>query len=145
MASVIERTRTTTTSEQEGLLLARYLLRASDVPRDALERFETGCEALFGAGSNAEDLAFCRFVTRRPWSLPYLDAALGILKPQTLLRKKLFLMLAVLEAMPQNVAAFTPRPAPIAVVIARLLALGISSGFKALAGVCLYPFARRSP
>ncbi len=144
MESVSDRTRTTSTAAQEGLLLARYLLRTGGVPGEAIERFEAGCKTLFGGDESAEDSALCRFVTRRPWSLAYLDAALGLLRPQALLRKKLFLMLAILEAMPQNVAAFMPRPASPFVVVARLFALGFSSGIKAIVGVILYPFAKRS-
>lgn len=127
----------------EGRVLARYLLSTSEVSPAVIERYGAGCAILFDVpmGSEARVLSF---LARRPWSLPYLDAAAGLIAPDSLLRKKLFLMLAILETLPENALAFTPRPASRTRVILRLARWGIVGGLKALAGMPLLFLARRS-
>lgn len=46
--------------------------------------------------------------TRRRWMLPYVDAYFAIYKPSHPFRKKLLLMLAILETQPEYVKFFIP-------------------------------------
>src|ERR671925_638162 len=93
----------------EAAVFARYLLGPeSIISNDVLERYADGCETLFDASEAADDVAIVDFVRRHPWSLPCVDAAAALLSPQTLIRKKLLLLLAVLETTPAHVDSFTP-------------------------------------
>lgn len=125
-------------------MLASYLLGGRAAPAEAVERYARACDAVFSFPTPPKGLAVLRFIRRRPWSLPFLDAATAILEPQALLRKKLFLMLSILETMPANADTFTPRAAPRWRVLLRLARLGLTSALKAAAGLAILPVARRS-
>ena len=135
---------TSTGLAEEGALLARYLLRGREVAPLSIERYVAACGKLFGDPASAEDLAVLELARRRPWTLPLLDAASGLAHPHALLRKKLFLMLAILETMPAHAETFIPRPRPRWRVILRLAAWGALGGLKATAGLGLYSLARRA-
>ena len=128
---------------EEGALLARYLL-GREPPPEAAQRSVGGCAQLFVDPASPEDSALMSFIRRHPWSLPSLDAACGLLRPRSLLRQKLILMLAILETIPGIAEAFVAMPAPRFVVLLRLAATGFVASLKIAAGVVLLPAARRS-
>jgi hypothetical protein len=127
----------------EGALFARYL-RGKPASQTALERYEAGCEALFAEPPSPEDEAISRFLERHPWTLPWLDAATALLRPQALLRKKLLLLLAILETLPENAQWCEPHPSHRALALARLCLWGATSALKAAGGAVLLPFALRT-
>jgi len=142
VTAIQEQSPSATAAREEGRLLARYLLGREDVPAEAVERYEAACAALFGAPDAAGE-ATSRFVARCPWSLPFVDAAAGLLDPHSLLRKKLFLMLAILETIPELAPCFTPRSSSRFLVLLKLGSWALLGGFKALLGIPLYLIARR--
>jgi hypothetical protein len=127
---------------EEGRRLGTYLLRA-EPDGAALERYARACPLALGDSAPPEDLAMLRFVARHRWTLPLLDAACGLLRPQALLRKKLFLMLSILETLPGYAAVFTPRPSPRWRVMVRLSALGMLSVLLVLGGLLLFHRSQR--
>jgi hypothetical protein len=127
----------------EGRRFGGYLLRSAPSER-AVERYASACPRVFKDPVAAQDRALLGFVSRHRWSLPLLDAVCGLLAPQALLRKKLFLMLAILETVPAHAGVFTSRPASILLVGLRLAWLGSLSALMALAGVPLLFWARRA-
>ena len=138
-----------TALREEGVLLALYLLGGREPPLAALERYESACATLFNAPHPPEDPAVLGFLRRHPWSLPFLDAAAALFHPHALLRKKLLLMLAILETMPLSTAPggvdlFSPRPGPRVLVIAKLAFWGASSAFKASVGAIIFAVSRRA-
>ena len=132
------------TTSDEPSLFAPYLLGHAMVTDDVLERYAAGCEALFRGPQPPPDVATVDFVRRHPWSLPFIDAAAACVCPQTLLRKKLLLFLAVVEATPAQVESFTPTPRSRVGVLVRLAWWGGLSGCQALVGLILLWLARRA-
>jgi hypothetical protein len=130
---------------REGASLARYILRDRTVAPEAVELYVAGCSRLFRDPAAKDGLAVSDFAGRHPWALPLLDAAAAILHPQTLLRKKLLLMLSILETMPRHTPTFEPRPRGRSPLLGLLLFWGLMSGLKVAAGILLYRFADRSP
>jgi hypothetical protein len=128
----------------EGALFARYLLRDRDAAAEALERYALACDRLFDERVPVADVTVVRFARRRPWSLPLLDAAAGLVNPRALLRKKLLLMLAILETMPVYAGTFSSTSRPRWLVVARIAVWGVLGGLKAVVGLLLYPVARRA-
>jgi hypothetical protein len=127
----------------EGRLLGRYLLRAA--PDDAaLERYARACPLALGDDAPAEDRAMLRFVIRHPWSLPWLDAVCALRRPQALLRKKLFLMLAILETLPVHAATFSARPSSVFRVVMRLVWLGTLSVLLVFGGFLVFRWSQRT-
>src|SRR5262249_18680953 len=111
---------------------------------EALERYAAACPVVLGATASAEDRAMLRFVCRHPWSLPSLDAAAALLDPQALLRKKLFLMLAILETTTASIEVFTPLPRGRWIALLRLIWFGVVSVLLVLMGLFVYGWSRRS-
>ncbi len=129
----------------EGCLIGVYIL-GEPACEAALHRYVAGCRALFATGEHGEQGAqLVRFVARYPWALAPLDAAAGLLEPQGALRKRLLVMLAILEATPEHAESFLPRERGsdgVAASIGRLFVWGATSLLKLAAGFVLYPFAR---
>lgn len=130
---------------REAQILTQYLLPGATLSPELLDRYLAGCRILLPgeAGGAQGDDAVLEFIRARPWSLPFLDAASGLLAPESLLRKKLFLLLAILETCPANATRFTPEPSSVPRVLARLVWAGVTSAFKGACGACLLPLARR--
>lgn len=118
----------------EARIFSRYLIGA-DPPEDMIARYAAARAALFSELETGRDHALCDFVRRRPWSLPFLDAAAGVLAPQSLLRKKLLVMAAILEASPVFADVFLPRTTTRAYLSIRLCMLTTKSACKILIGV----------
>jgi hypothetical protein len=130
---------------EEGALLARYLLGGDEPEPEAIERYAQACERLFGGPCEPGDLAVLRFVRRRRWSLPLLDAA-AVFEPHALIRRKLLLMLAILETMPAHLEHFTPHTCPARARWRLLAGIGLRAAgclLQAVAGAALYPRAKR--
>jgi hypothetical protein len=127
----------------EARLFGRYLL-GNDPPPPLVERYGEAIPALFPEPPGGADAALLGFVSRHPWSLAPLDAALGLLRPGALLRRRLVVMMAVLETDPIFVDRFESlHPGP-AQAVARLAWIGTLAGIKFVAGLLLYPIARLS-
>jgi nucleoside-diphosphate-sugar epimerase len=82
-------------------LIARYLIDA-DPPAELADRYVAAHRELFGDVAAPE----WEFVRQHPRALPYLDAATGVLARQSLLRKKVLLAAAILEASPAHADFF---------------------------------------
>lgn len=127
--------------QQEASLFARYL---SGGPAGAgvVERYVDACRKLALDAPAGEDLGLLAFARRHPSCLPPLDAACGLVRPEALLRKRLFVMLALLETSPAHATRFLATPRRLLPAAGRLVLLGLSAGLKIAAGLALYPFAR---
>lgn len=129
---------------REARVFARYLLGRETAPH-LLDRYVRAHEALGPALRSGRGARAVALAATRPWLLPFLDAAASLVDPQGLLRKKLLILLAILETSPEHVEAFAPRPRPRALVLARLFAWGAAAALKAAAGVPVYLVLARRP
>lgn len=93
----------------EADLFSRYLLGADPAPELA-DRYARACDRLFPTPPSAPDAALVAFALRHPRLLPALDSAAAILRPGSLLRRKILVMAAILEATPSGADHFLPRP-----------------------------------
>ena len=127
------------TLADECRLLTRYLLDRDPGP-DIRERYAAAHEALHLHSDEPE----VRFLHRHPRLLPLLDAAAGVLRPQSLLRKKVYLMTALLEATPEHADFFLQQPNGVWPSLAGLFWQGLRGAAKALLGIPLLLLARRT-
>src|SRR3990172_4381247 len=81
----------------ECRMMTHYLL-GKEPPGDLVQRYIEANSILFAGEASRPDLALVAFLRRKPWALPYMDAVLSILRPDSLLRNKILLMIAILEA-----------------------------------------------
>jgi len=131
--------------EREAETLGRYLLGSVPSPEE-IERYVRGSRVLFSGSPDAtsREAAVVEFALRRRWALPLLDGACGLVEPDSLLRRKLILMLAVLETSPGRAEAFEPITGSLAAVLARLFLRAAKGGIRCIAGLAVLPLARRS-
>lgn len=127
------------TLADECTLITRYLLDCDASP-DLSARYQAAHSALDLSG----DERALRFVHRHPRSLPYLDAAASFLSPRGVLRKKVYLMTALLEATPEHAAFFLRKPAPVWPLLAGLAWQAVRSAAKVAVGIPLLLLARRT-
>lgn len=129
--------------DDEARILSRYLIGRETDSR-AAARYAAGCSRIFASQEDPAEAAVVGFALRHPRTLPLLDAASGLLAPQSLLRRKLLLMLAVLEAAPEQASLFQARRRARAAVVMAVAGRGLWAVLKAVAGAMLLPIARRA-
>ena len=129
--------------EDEARIFGRYLVGGTPEPA-LVARYCAASRALWPAPPGARDAALLDFVRRRPWSVGPLDAAAALLDPGGLLRSKVLVMSALLEATPSHADDFLPRPVPAPALLWRLAASGTAAVAQAVFGVLLYRLAGRA-
>jgi hypothetical protein len=121
----------------EGTVIGRYLLGV-DPPEILIDRYRRANESLFGDPVPDEDRIVLDFVHAHPWSLSLLDSGLGLVRPRSRLRKKMVVMLAILETTPRFAADFEPCAAGRVGTIARLIGHAAVAAARVVAGLVLY-------
>ena len=125
---------------REAKLFGRYLLAVE--PSDELAaRYTAANRALLADEPVGPEVTYA---LRHPFTLPFLDAACAVLNPASVLRKKILIMTAVLEASPAYTDFFLKPPsAPLAMLLG-LAWQGIRVTAKMALGLPLYLVARRT-
>jgi hypothetical protein len=90
----------------EAQVLTRYLVGAR-ADEEAMRHYAAAC--LFRAGDLGSTTGLWRLLMRRPFLLPAADAALALQQPYHPVRKRILVMIAVLESLPQYEPYFLER------------------------------------
>jgi hypothetical protein len=117
--------------QHEARVACRYLV-GDDCPPDLIERY---VRANRDAPDTVDPVA--RFAFDRPWSIPFLDAASALSSGGEELRRKLYVMAAVLEASPPFASHFLPRTDSPTATVAALVLQGSVAAFKVILGTPL--------
>jgi hypothetical protein len=126
---------------QECARIVRYLVGAEPGP-ELVERYRRAHEELFRDPPSGEDQALLDAVRRHVWCLPFLDAATGLAAADSRLRRKILLVVALLETDPALAARFEPESLSLPVLIVRVGLAGVSAVLKAVVGLALYAAVR---
>ena len=129
--------------EKECQLITRYLVDKAP-SQEFISSYIMGNSSLFSDPPLEEDLSILSFIRQFEWVLPFLDAACGILRPRSLLRKKILLMVAILEASPHYTDHFLPEAVSLSRFFFSMMRYGVQTGLKAVLGCCIYPIAIRA-
>ena len=127
----------------EARAFARYLVGRTP-PAEIVERYRAADATLFATPPAAVDASLVAFVRRHPWSVWFLDPAVGLLRPGSLLRNKVLVMAAILETSPAFADEFLSRPVHPVVLALRVIGLGTLAVLRAGLGMVLYPAAARA-
>lgn len=117
-------------------MFGRYLLER-DPPEELINRYIAASEQLFSDDTASGDAALLDFVDRHPHSLPFVDAAAGLMRPNSLLRKKILLMAAILEASVHHASEFLAPPPGRGRTLLSLAWYALSAGFKFVIGAAV--------
>lgn len=117
--------------KQEALLFGKYYLKVT--PNDRVVSLYT--KAIKGsidyASSVSKDIIFVR---KYPWLLRIVDSGAAIVKPQSEIRKRLYMMFAILEASSEYHDLFLPKKRNGAYVVVIGLT-GFAAVIRALIGI----------
>lgn len=127
----------------EALLFARHLVGRTPPP-EVVERYERAIHRLLASPVSGSDSALLAFVRRHPWSVSFLDAAAGVLRPGSTLRSRILVMAAILETSPAFANEFLPRSTSLGALVAQLGMHGTRAIVRLVVGLLLYPAATRS-
>lgn len=118
----------------EGERFGRYLIGDS-VPPALVERYVSAMGSMHLV-AEGRDRRLLGLVERHPRLLGLVDGGLALRRPDSVIRTKLLVMSAILEATPDYASAFLPtRRSRIYVVYAGLV--GVRAGCKGLVGAVL--------
>lgn len=117
-------------------MLSRYLI--GKPPGELITKLYTAAVEAETALSPREQVTLS-FAFRHPWAVGVLDAGLALLRPHAELRRRIYIMLALLEAAPEYHRYFLPREhSPFYVVIIGLV--GVRSVLRLAVGLTLVKF-----
>jgi hypothetical protein len=120
----------------EAVRLGRYLVGTT--PSDELaERYARAHGRVLREPPTPADEAILAFAQTHPWSLPLLDAGTAVVRSAPLLRHKLLVMTAILEATPAHADRMLGGRVALPRLVLRLGRAAISSAIKMAAGAVL--------
>ena len=91
----------------EAARFGRYLVGGAP-SEELVERYARAHAHVLREPATPADQAVLAFVRAHPWSLPLLDAGTALVRGAPLLRRKLLVMMAILEATPEHAARTLP-------------------------------------
>lgn len=127
----------------EARVLGRYLV-GTEPPPALVARWAEAVQTLGLGPTSPADAAIVAFARRHPWSVGPLDTASGLLRRGGLLRQKLLVLAAVLEASPEFADEFLPRSVSLPGMLARFAGIGLTVAVEAALGLALLPLAARA-
>lgn len=130
------------TLEKEAVLFASYLLDR-DPPEEMVDRYINANRKLGVNRVTATDENVLNFSMSHPWSIHFLDAATGLLMKDSLLRKKIYVMAAVLEASPRYAESFLPENLSPLMFFCRIIASGFKACIKIMIGIPMLMLIRK--
>jgi hypothetical protein len=138
MREIPQRTRRKTMNRQEhdreALVFAHYYL-GSPASNAVMKRYATYLE-LYPGNVSSRDTRLLQFGVSHPRSIALLDAGLAVVSPQAELRRRLYVMFALLESDRSYTSLFLSRQRS-GWYVFRVVATGFSAAIKAIAGILL--------
>lgn len=123
----------------EGELIGRYLLNIQP-GRKAIDLYQEALQKNPGQLQDG-DQKILHFVHKHPWGIGSLDAALALTRPHAELRRRTYLMFAILESLPEYADYFLPKKRS-RLYIAVIGIVGIHAVLRAFAGLVLLKVAK---
>jgi hypothetical protein len=111
-------------------------LIGQEPPEELIARYCEANEQLFTEPVAEADRAILAFAHAHPWSIPLFDASSGI-SPGSLFRKKLLLMMAILETTPRFVEQTSPKSVGLGRLVVRVGTAGVKTAGKLALGLAL--------
>ena len=123
------------TYKKEALAFGYYLLGES-INEVSIDRYAFAMDQLDYQAKEREQLVVERAVSK-PSLIPYYDAAMALRHRDALLRKKIFVMLAILETRSEYAQYYLSKEYP-KTYLFNVIAIGIRSVYRALIGLVIY-------
>jgi Mg2+ and Co2+ transporter CorA len=119
----------------EALVFGQYLI-GQTINDATVERYNRAIEKLNYQADEWEQ-AIVEKAVRKPSLIPYYDAAMALRHRNALLRKKIFVMLAILETRPEYADYFLSKEYPKSYFL-NVIGIGVRSVYRAVVGLLIY-------
>ncbi|MGD0711824.1 MAG: hypothetical protein ABR968_11680 [Bacteroidales bacterium] len=127
--------------KKEARLFGKYLI-GKNVNDTVCNLYSSAIEKL-ALTCTGRDRKIEHFILRFPFWIGCVDAALTITGKQSVFRKKIFVMLAILESMPEYAEYFLPKKFPFFYIF-KIIAAGIRSVYRFVIGFVIIKFFRNT-
>lgn len=128
---------------REAAWFARYLIDA-EPSAGMVERYVRANATVLHDPPTPADEAVLAFVHRHPWSVGWLDAGTVFKREAPLLRRKLVVMMAIVEATPDHIERTGPvEDAGLPMIVWQLGRAGATAAIKLVAGTALAAWVTR--
>ncbi len=121
---------------EEAIAIAKYLT-GREPEEFIIDRYISGVHTKFSNMAETNDRAIESFIQKYPSALSCIDAASAILYPRRLLRKKILLMVAILETTPEYCGYFFPTRFSKSLFIFKTFAFLLKTSIQAFVGLIL--------
>jgi len=119
----------------EAQVFGQYLIGQS-INEATIERYNIAIVKLDYQAEEWEKAVVARAV-RKPSLIPYYDASMALRHRNALLRKKVFVMLAILETRPEYAELFLSKEYPKSYFL-NVIGIGVRSVYRAVVGLLIY-------
>lgn len=125
---------------EQARVFGRYLLKREPSSR-VQELFAKAMATNSGAGDK-QDQALLAFAVKHPHFLPLVDAGLALIKPNSEVRRRLYIMFSILEASPDYHQLFLPKKHPVWFLLV-IVGTGIRAIARAVCGIIVIKVVAR--
>jgi hypothetical protein len=122
--------------QREAEVFSEYLT-GRHVSQVLLDRYVAACRVRLPEMAEQSGASAVELSVRHPFLLPALDAVSALLRPKSVLREKLLIMAAILEATPEFAPQFLPESCSGARLLVRVTACVVTTTVKVIAGVVI--------
>lgn len=88
-----------------------------------------------------EEQSVWEYMFRNKWTIPCIDGALALTEPNGNIRRKIFILLAILEASPEHAERFLPRRFNLFYIF-KIIFTGIVAVLRAITGLLILKLIR---
>lgn len=115
-------------------LFGRYLLHTNP-SKETVELFNKAMQITVG-DADKTDAKLLALIQKRPYVLSCVDAALALIKPNSEVRRRIYVMFSILESSPEYHEHFLPKKHSPLFIFA-LLAVGVRAVIRAVVGIVI--------
>ena len=120
--------------EKEAELFSKYLL--NQFPNQTVKVLYVKAMQLSDSSTGIQDKKLVQFVTENNWSIGLIDSGLAIIRPDAEVRRRLYILFALLESMPDYWDHFLPKKrSPFYLIV--IVFHGTAAILKATLGIAL--------
>lgn len=123
-------------NSKEAVIFGNYIIGTA-INQTAINRYYKAISKL----NITEEDKLSQKIVNHPWLLPYIDSALSIKNKNHNLKKKLLVMFAIVETMPEYSSCFLAQPRK-KIYIFSIIYVGLVAVIKAIFGLVILRFIK---
>jgi hypothetical protein len=127
------------TLQNQAQIFGRYLVGTQPDKR-AVDLY---VKAMTGTNAKGADATLLQYLQKHPRSVGLIDGGLALVSPQSEVRRRLYIMFAILEASPAYVDKFLPQDRSKLYAL-HIIGVGIRAAFRGVIGMIIVKIVGRA-